>query len=109
MSMNSTPTNYRHVLCLLLLLAAPVWAVERQQLMGHVSGATIHLQPIGQLPNSQLLDLAVGLPLRNPRALTALLEQLYDPASPQYRHYLTPDEFAEQFGPAKADYEALIS
>jgi uncharacterized repeat protein (TIGR03803 family) len=61
------------------------------------------------LAPSSLLNLAIGLPLRNQESLTTLLDQLYDPASPQYRHYLTPEQFAEKFGPAKADYEALMA
>ncbi|HLX94376.1 MAG TPA: protease pro-enzyme activation domain-containing protein, partial [Verrucomicrobiae bacterium] len=54
------------------------------------------------------MDLAIGLPLRNKDALNSLLQQLYDPSSPNYRHYLTPDQFTEQFGPTEQDYQALI-
>jgi uncharacterized repeat protein (TIGR03803 family) len=46
--------------------------------------------------------------LRNQESLTNLLEQLYDPTSPQYRHYLSSEQFAEKFGPTKQDYEAVI-
>jgi uncharacterized repeat protein (TIGR03803 family) len=53
------------------------------------------------------LNLAIGLPLRSQDEVRTLLEQLYDPASPQYRHYLTPDQFTERFGPTKEHYEAL--
>jgi len=45
--------------------------------------------------------------LRNREALTNLLHQIYDPASPNYHHYLTPEQCAEQFGPTKQDYEAV--
>ena len=91
-----------------LLLLTPAWAVERQLLTGHIPSATARLQAVGRLPGSSRLNLAIGLPLRNQEALTTLLEQLYDPASPQYRHYLTPEQFAEKFGPAKEDYAALM-
>jgi len=47
--------------------------------------------------------------LRNRDALTNLLEQIYDPASPNYHHYLTSAQFAEQFGPAEKDYEAVAA
>jgi uncharacterized repeat protein (TIGR03803 family) len=67
------------------------------------------LQPVGRLPGANRLNLAIGLPLRNQAELTALLEQLYDPASPQYRHYLTPEQFTERFGPTPQDYEAVIA
>ena len=45
------------------------------------------MTPTGNLPASQTLNLAIGLPLRNREALTNLLEQLYDPASPVYHQY----------------------
>jgi uncharacterized repeat protein (TIGR03803 family) len=90
------------------MLLTPAWAVERQALTGHVSEAVQRLQPAGRLPGSNRLNLAIGLPLRNQQALTTLLEQLYDPASPQYRDYLTPEQFTKRFGPRKEDYWTLI-
>ena len=54
------------------------------------------------------MKLAIGLPLRNQEALTNLLQQLYDPSSPNYRHYLTPEEFTAQFGPTEQDYQKVI-
>lgn len=84
-------------------------AGERQVLRGHVPAAVARLQPIERLAPTGSMDLAIGLPLRNREALTNLLEQLYDPASPNYHHYLTPEQFAERFGPAQSDYDALIA
>ena len=55
------------------------------------------------------LNLAIGLPLRNREALTNLLQQLYDPSSPNYRHFLTPEEFTAQFGPSEQDYAAVVA
>jgi hypothetical protein len=75
---------------------------------GHVPAAVARLAPVGSMPASQRLHLAVGLPLRNEAELDALLRQLYDPASPNYRHYLTPAEFTARFGPTEQDYQALV-
>ena len=75
---------------------------------GHVPAAVAKLTPVGSLPASQRLNLAIGLPLRNQAELDALLRQLYDPASPNYRHYLTPEEFTARFGPTEQDYQALV-
>jgi alpha-tubulin suppressor-like RCC1 family protein len=75
---------------------------------GHVPAAVAKLTPVGSLPASQRLNLAIGLPLRNETELDALLWQLYDPASPNYRHYLTPKEFTARFGPTEQDYQALV-
>jgi subtilase family serine protease len=71
--------------------------------------ATAHLQPLGRLPSSNYLHLAIGLNLQNQAGLSDLLRQIYDPGSPNYHHYLTPEHFAEMFGPAEADYDALIA
>jgi len=45
--------------------------------------------------------------MRNQADLTALLQELYDPASPNYRHFLTPQQFTEKFGPTEQDYQAM--
>jgi hypothetical protein len=55
------------------------------------------------------LNLAIGLPLSDQAALTRLLQEIYDPASPNYRQYLTPEQFTERFGPTDADYQAVIA
>ena len=54
------------------------------------------------------MNLAISLPLRNQAQLSVLLNQIYDPASPNYHHYLKPEQFAENFGPTKQDYQAVI-
>jgi uncharacterized repeat protein (TIGR03803 family) len=93
----------------LLLWARPGSAVERQVLRGHVPQAiaSLGLPPTGRLLGTNRLNLAVGLPLRNTNALHKLLEDIYDPASPLFRHYLTPEQFTEQFGPSQRDYDAV--
>ena len=84
-------------------------AAPRQQLRGgHVPAAVARLVPAGSLPSTQRLNLAIGLPLRNRPELDALLQQLYDPASPNYHRYLTPEEFTARFGPTVNDYQALM-
>jgi hypothetical protein len=65
------------------------------------------IQPIGSLSASTNLTLAVGLPLRNRESLTNLLQRLYDPSDPLYRHFLSSQDFTEMFGPSEQDYEAL--
>ena len=90
----------------------------------HSAHADAQLQPmdIGGLPPllnlSQLLgsdntdrtlQMSVGLALRNQDQLSALLQSLYDPSSPNYHQYLTPDQFAQQFGPTADQRQAVIS
>jgi len=82
---------------------------QRQLLRGHVPAVTARLQPVSSLPGLQRLDLSIGLPLRNKEALANLLEQLYNPASTNYHQYLTPEQFAERFGPTEQDYQAVAA
>jgi subtilase family serine protease len=62
----------------------------------------------GSLPLTQRLNLAIVLPLRNQSELTSLLSRLYDPSCPDYRHFLSVDQFTQQFSPAAEDYQAVV-
>ena len=89
--------------------ANPARAAGRQLLQGHVPEAAFHLQALGHLPATNRLSLAIGLPLRNETELDSLLRQIYDPGSPNFRQYLTPEQFTERFGPTEQDYQAVIN
>jgi len=95
-----------------VLMAALPWTTARaaNRLIsdGHVPPAVSKLTPIGRMDSSQRLNLAIGLPLRNEAELDVLLKELADPASPNYRHYLSPEGFAAQFGPTEQDYQAVV-
>jgi subtilase family serine protease len=79
-----------------------------QVLKGHVRPVTKNLKPLRRLESTTRLDLAIGLPLRNPEKLTNLLEKLYSPTDANFRHYLKPDEFTDAFGPSEADYQSVV-
>jgi kumamolisin len=76
----------------------------------HVREATLHGQAklVGRLPAAQIMQLDVVLPLRDQGGLDAFLTELYNPDSPGYRHFLTPAEFTERFGPTQQDYDAVV-
>jgi len=62
---------------------------------------------LGPLADSTLLTVNLTLPWRDQAGLDALLQDLYDPQSPQYRQFLSPEQFAARFGPSPADFQAL--
>ncbi len=93
----------------LLLSTVFAQAAGQKVLSGHVPAVTAHLTALNNLAGSTRLNLAIGLPLRNQDALTNLLRQIYDPASPNYHHYLTPEQFTEQFGPTEQDYQSVVA
>src|SRR5690348_8050331 len=74
-------------------------------LRGHVPAIVARGQAkaIGGVDAEKTLDLSIGLPLRNRDVLTNLIQQIYDPSSPNYHHYLTPQQFTEHFGPSEKD------
>jgi uncharacterized repeat protein (TIGR01451 family) len=92
---------------LFLLFPASARAAGLQVLHGHLLPGISKLTPIGRLDGTNQLRLVIGLPLQNQPKLKTLLRQIYDPANPNYRHYLTPAEFAQSFGPTEADYKAV--
>lgn len=97
----------------LMFLAMGLWlttAAQAQQVRLPKSfAAPSDAQTTGPLPASQQLGLSISLPLRNKQALKTLIQQLYDPSSPQYGKYLTVQQFTEQFGPTQADYDKVIA
>ena len=88
--------------------SAPGQTAARRLLKGHVPEAALHLTPVGRLDSARRLNLAIGLPLRDPETLNSLIGQIYDPASAAYRHYLTPEQFTQRFGPTGSDYQAVM-
>lgn len=92
-------------------LSMATWIVSPaaglQTLTGHVSDSAGKNTPLGALPPDENMSVAIGLPLRHEDQLDALLRDLYDPSSPKYRHFLTPDEFTDRFGPTESDYKAV--
>jgi subtilase family serine protease len=89
----------------------PPTVATPQLLTGHVPPeiAALGLTPIGPLGPTQQLQLAISLPLRNKAVLSQFLLDLNDPQSPNYRRFLTAQEFADGFGPVQSDYAAVIA
>ena len=107
--MNLRPVRQIMVAAIFVMAAGVVWpaTVTWKTLRGHVPSVVAKLSAVGTLPGTNRLHLAIGLPLRDPAGLDVFLAQLADPASTNYRHYLTPGQFTERFGPTAADYAAV--
>ncbi|HUD83526.1 MAG TPA: choice-of-anchor tandem repeat GloVer-containing protein, partial [Candidatus Saccharimonadales bacterium] len=110
---NPLPTTRVRVWLLLTLLigllAASARAADRQFLHNQLPAAVTNAAPLRHFSRWARLNLTIGLPLRDRTGLTNLLQQLYDPASPNFRHFLTPEQFAQRFGPTEEDYQAVVS
>ena len=78
-----------------------------QQLSGHITPAMAAAPLAGPLPGSTVIYLDVGFRLQtSEQVLADFVQQVSDPNSPNYRQYLTVDEFAAQFGALPTDYQA---
>ncbi|MDR3456416.1 MAG: protease pro-enzyme activation domain-containing protein [Verrucomicrobiae bacterium] len=91
---------------ILALTVLPAMAAQKT-LHGHIPAVTAGLTANGSVPATRQLRLAIGVPLHDPAGLQAFLADVYNPASPNYRHFLTPEEFAARFGPTEVEYEAV--
>jgi kumamolisin len=99
------------VLCSAMLLFVMGAQAQAQSLLTrHVHQEVISGQAafLKRLPETQTLRIDIVLPLRDPAGLEKFLQEVYDPSSPSYRHFLTVPEFTARFGPTQEDYYAVI-
>ncbi|MFI5035538.1 MAG: protease pro-enzyme activation domain-containing protein [Acidimicrobiales bacterium] len=91
------------------LVALGVPGVEAAAVSPRVEVGRAALVPVGDrvvtTPVTATFDLF--LTPRDPAALTAFLHGITNPASPDYRRYLTPSQFARAFGPSPAAIAAV--
>jgi subtilase family serine protease len=101
---------YAVLLSIALLFSAGVVQSHAEALLTrHVREVTQNGQArlLGQLPVTEIMQLDVVLAQRDQAGLDDFLAEL-NAASPHARHYLTPSEFTERFGPTQEDYDAVV-
>ena len=85
------------------VLSLRIIAQARQDSRVPIQGQTAPLisraQLLGAANAQQSLNLSIGLQPRNQQELEGLLRDMYDPHSSMYHRFLTPQEFADEFGP----------
>jgi len=64
--------------------------------------------PEGRLAPEKVMQLDLVLPLRDAAGLQRFLEDVYNPNSAIYRHFLTPKQFTARFGPTQKDYDTVL-
>src|SRR5579863_5393217 len=64
--------------------------------------------PTGQLPAHKVLQLDLVLRLRDRAGLERFLQDVYNPNSDKFHHFLTPKEFTAKFGPTQKDYDQVL-
>jgi subtilase family serine protease len=93
-----------------MLSAGGLQARAESVITRHVRQATLNGQArlVGHLPASQVLQLDIVLPVRDQAGLDNFLADLNSSSIPNFRHFLTPAEFTERFGPTQRDYDAVV-
>src|SRR5438552_5884374 len=85
------------------ILSLKLFAQARQDARVPIQGQTVplisHAQLLGSANGQQQLNLSIGLQPRNQQELDNLLRNMYDPRSSLYHHFLTAQQFADEFGP----------
>lgn len=65
----------------------------------HIDPVIAQSDLVQTAPPSQTLNISVGLQIRHSGEFNNLLSAMYDPASPTYHEFLTPDQFTQEFAP----------
>jgi subtilase family serine protease len=84
------------------------FAQEAKAVVGNHVGSAAAMYH-SELPDAQVLDLEVVMALNNRDQLNQLQAELQNPDSPNYRKWLTPDDFADRFGPTPAQMQAVAN
>ncbi len=89
------------------------WAqVARVAIPGSTRPEVARAQDLGALPADTMLEHVLVLMRRPPAtaaAAAAFAQELHDPASPSYHHWLTPADIGARFGAAPADVRSVTA
>ncbi len=95
---------------IVLIVSITGQAQSNSLLTRHTRDAVVtgEAQSLGRLPATQTMNFSITLSLRHAPELLNFLDDAYNPDSPNYRHFLTPQQFTERFGPSQDDYRAVV-
>src|ERR1035441_3930273 len=90
-------------------IAVPASAAAPTATLGTAPVVPAGSVALGPMAASTPLKLDIALAPRDPAALDAFLQQLYDPASPEYHHFLAKGQFGPLFGAAASTVTDVAS
>lgn len=80
--------------------------IQRQQLIDTAFEAVSKLYQMN--PQSTIIKLVIGLPLVDLDSRSKLIRHLYNPASPRFRQFLSPNEYSQKFDSTEASFQGLL-
>jgi large repetitive protein len=94
------------------LITKPVDDSSRTTIQGSVHPLARPEYDVGGVGSQVLFEqmiLVLGPAPEQDAALPAFLDSQQDKTSPNYHHWLSPEEFGEQFGPSPADLQQVVA
>jgi kumamolisin len=86
-------------------LAWPQRYAPKVRIAGNTSPALTSAQVLGHEDSNRVLEIVVGLKMRNKAELDALIARQSDPNSLDFRNFISPSDFARRFGPWSTDVD----
>jgi subtilase family serine protease len=71
--------------------------------------ATEQSAVVGKPSLTQSIHLSIALNPAHPAELTSFADSVSDPGSPNYRHFMTPKQIGEAFGPSVPDVDRVVA
>ncbi|GAC1402922.1 MAG: hypothetical protein NVSMB49_19670 [Ktedonobacteraceae bacterium] len=84
-------------------------STNRVTLAGQVNAALSKSRLVAHITGNQPIVLAIGLGLRNQADLTAYLQQITQPQSSLYHHYLNASSFSALYGPLPTSETVVVN
>ncbi len=94
-------------LMILPVVVLPANAVDGQYIANNTPGYVFSATNLGPADASQTITVSIWLQPHNRSALDALAQDLYNPSSPSYRHWLKSSDIAAQFAPTAAEAKTV--
>jgi subtilase family serine protease len=90
-----------------LSASVPAYAANGQLVAHNTPAYVSTAKNLGAEDPSQIMEVSIWLNPRNRAALDALASELYNPKSPNYRHWLKSSDIAARFAPIAAEAKII--
>src|SRR4029077_8822706 len=89
---------------LLSLFIPPAWSQDgRVAIQANTPPSLERATFVKRSDPHDMMEIVVGLKMRNEQDLDDLITRQQDSASPDYHRFITPADFADRFAPAQSD------
>ena len=98
---------YLAVIAVITSVAQPALAASGGFILHNTPSYVTTAKNLGPANPTNTIEVSLWLRLRNRAQLDALTTELYNPASPTYRHFLTRSQIAAQFAPTAQEAQTV--